>query len=137
MTPDNTPAVRLKRPGRLRGAWLSLRGEPTVPDQIRAEWAAWVLELEGVCDKLTAAAGRVYARDKRELDKALKRLAAVEAEADCECKDEPLTTVGTSGWNPEKRALNRRILAGRGVRIPEYSTVEQNGASDERSTEGE
>ncbi len=48
-----------------------------MPDQIRAEWAAWVLELEGVCVNLTAAAGRVYDRDKRELDKALKRLAAV------------------------------------------------------------
>jgi len=137
MTPDDTPAVRLKRPGRLRGAWLSLRGEPTVPDQIRAEWAAWVLELEGVCDKLTAAAGRVYARDKRELDKALKRLAAVEAEADCECKDEPVTTVGSSGWNPEKRALNRRILASRGVRVPMFTGPGENGASDERSTESE
>ena len=108
-----------------------------MPDQIRAEWAAWVLELEGVCDKLTAAAGRVYARDKRELDKALKRLAVAEAEAECECKETAVATVGVGGWNPAKRALNRRILAGRGVRLPELQTVDQNGASDERSTEGE
>lgn len=125
---------RLRRPGRLRAALLALSGAPVVPDQIRAEWAAWQLELEAVCDKISAAAARMVTRDKRDLKKALKRLA--ELEDDCGCKEEaPAQAPVYAGYNPEKVALNRKALAMRGVRIPGMPIPQENGHESGAETE--
>lgn len=125
---------RLRRPGRLRAALLALSGAPVVPDQIRAEWAAWQLELEAVCDKISAAAARMVTRDKRDLKKALKRLA--ELEDDCGCKEkEAAQPVGYGGYNPRKAELNRRVLAARGVKLPGMTPVQENGHEPGAETE--
>ncbi|MEN8176309.1 MAG: hypothetical protein ABFS23_11130 [Pseudomonadota bacterium] len=129
MTPDNTPKSPHKRAGRFRSALRALRGDTVLPDQIRAEWTAWQFELEALCDKLSAAAARLYQRDKRALDAAVKRVAELEAEADCGCADTaaPELSATGSGWSAEKRALNRSLLARRrALAVPQL----ENGRSD-------
>lgn len=107
-------------------------GHPVVPDQLRAEWAAWAMELENLCDKLTTAAARMLQRDRRELEK-------VTAERDQLLREkesgDPLHGFSgdlNSSYSPLKRQLNRRILAARGVNIPQA-----NGVSHEHGAEGE
>lgn len=131
---ERDESQRLRRPGRLRAALLALSGAPVVPDQIRAEWAAWQLELEAVCDKISAAAARMVTRDKRDLKKALKRLAQLED--DCGCKEEqPAQAPAFGGYNPAKAALNRRVLAARGIKIPGMTPGQENGHESGAETE--
>lgn len=128
---SHTPGTPLRRPSRLRMAVDALRGRPVTPDAIRAEWTAWQYELEALCDKLSAAANRMFTRDKRELDKALKSLAAMELERDCGCDDEAgATDVGTPSRWATKAALGRRYAASRGKPLPDLPIFEQeNGAA--------
>jgi len=122
MHPDKTRQRPPKHTSRLRSAWHALRGEPVVPESIRAEWVAWQFEFEAVLDKLSAAAARLYTRDKVALKVALKRLEELD-------QDTPAVPVAvaypTGGWNPAKRALNRQVLAMQGVRIPDTFGREQ------------
>lgn len=120
----NTPETRA--PGRFRAAWLALMGHPIVPTQIRAEWAAWQLELEAICDKIGAAASRNQTRHKRELDRALAELDEVKAEQATPSAPPELGF----GWNPQKRALNRQLLEARGKHLPT-----RNGVSHEHGVE--
>lgn len=123
----HTPETPLRRPSRLRGALLSLRGRPTVPDQIRAEWAGFLWEAEAVFDKIAAAANRLATRDKRDLDRALKRVQELELEHPCECDDQtgPAPIGGGYGWDPRKMVLNRKLLEAEGYAFPQV-----NGGSD-------
>lgn len=130
--PETGSETPLRRPGRLRAAWLALTGAPVVPDQLRAEWAAWAMELENLCDKLTTAAARMLQRDRRELEKVTAERDQLLREK--ESGDPVFGFVGGDGqssYHPAKRALNRKILAARGVSIP------HNGATNEHVTEGE
>lgn len=112
---------KLKRPGRLRAAWLALLGAPVVPDQIRAEWAGWAWELQGLCDNITAAAARMNTRAVRGLKKAEERIEELEAE--CGCHDEEPVTA--HGFSDRKRAIRRRLLAERGVDIDQLLTAKR------------
>lgn len=125
----------LRAPGRWRAAWQALMGRPVVPTQIQAQWAAAQLELEAVLDKITAATARQITRDKRELEKAQKRLR--ELEGDCGCGDgekaEPAARqrLGGSRYSPHKRELSRRVLAGRGIDLSrnggDHESTDQSG----------
>lgn len=129
----HTPATAPRRPSRLRNAWAGLVGRPVTPDAIRAEWCAWQYELEALCDKLGAAANRLFTRDKRELDKALKSLAALELERDCGCGGEASEVeAGTPSRWAAKAALGRRYAAARGRPLPPLPIFEpaENGAAD-------
>lgn len=117
MDPDETPQRPHKRTSRLRSAIDALRGAPTTPEAMRAEWVAWQFEFDSVLDKLSAAAARMYTRDKVELKRALKRIDELEADVEQEQAAAPL-----AGWNPDKIALNRRALALRGIRVPDFPT---------------
>ena len=132
MDPRDTPKRPQKGPGRLRSALAALRGEPVVPGAIRAEWTAWQWELEGLCEKVSLAAKRVYARDKAELDRALARVAELEG-------DQPFDEGGTaapsgSRWR-EKAELNRRYAALQGSTLPAAPTA--NGAGHVDGVEAE
>lgn len=110
-SPENASERILRRPGRIRTLFAVLAGAPVVPEQIRAEWAAWQLELEAICDKIGAAAARLQTRNKRELDRALAELAELKAERE----SDPAGIFGGDagaggGYSPMKRALNRRRL---------------------------
>lgn len=132
MDPDNTSESRPRRAGRLRAAFQALTGAPVVPSQIRAEWVGWQFELEGLCDKLTTTAARLYQRDKRALEAAEKRVLELEAAHPCGCEDAEVTgAVSTGGWNPAKRLLNRRVLAGRGMHPPEFANGGEDVGSDQ------
>jgi len=95
-----------------------------VPESIRAEWVAWQFEFEAVLDKLSAAAGRLYTRDKAALKAALKRIDELEADKPVDPIAEATAHYG-GGWNPAKRALNRQVLAMKGVRIPDTFGMEK------------
>lgn len=122
---------RLRRPGRVRAAWLALTGHPVVPDQLRAEWASWAMELENLCDKLTVAAARMLQRDRRELEKVTAERDQLLAEKESDVTGLSFSGDG-GGYSPLKRALNRRLLAGRGVSIPQANGVSNvDGAESE------
>lgn len=112
--------------------WLALTGAPVVPDQLRAEWASWAIELEDLADKVAKGAAKMLMRDRRELE-------AVTAERDelrgqLDARDAfGVPAVGAGGgYSPLKRELNRRLLAARGVNIPH-----SNGVSHVDGSEGE
>jgi len=125
MTPDKELGSAPRKPGRLSAAWQALRGAPVVPNQIRAEWTAWQFEFESLCDKLSAAAARLYQRDKKALDIALKKIEVLEAAIDDPCSDASGVVAAPGvpgvGWNPEKSAMNRLLLASRGIHIPQVN----------------
>lgn len=129
-TPETAAERRPRRPGRIRAALLALTGAPVVPDQLRAEWAAWALELEAMCDKITAAANRLNTRHKRELDRALEKLDEYKRRE--QAGDPLMQADGPSSYSPMKRMLNRRLLAARGVSIPTNG-----GGYDVDESEGE
>jgi hypothetical protein len=140
MDPDDShetaEKARRKRPGRIRSALRALAGQSVMPDQVRAEWVAWQYEFEAILDKLSAAAARQVTRDKRDLKKALKRLKELESEKDCGCGGGAAVAPAVSGsYSPEKRLLNRRILASRGITVPDLTP--QNGAGYEHGAESE
>lgn len=103
-------------------------GHPVVPEQIRAEWAAWQLELEAICDKIGAAANRLQTRHKRDLDKALAELEEYKAR---EANPLSASPAAAGSYSPVKRALNRRVLASRGVNIPNGGSPHVDGAETE------
>ena len=114
------PPDRPKRIGRLRAAWQALHGAPVVPSQIRAEWVAWQFELEGLCDKLTTTASRLYQRDVRALQAAQKRVVELEAGAEQQSGSGDQAVAG-DGWRmTEKRRLNRLVLASRNIEVPSF-----------------
>ena len=123
MDPDDTietPPEKPRRVGRVRAAWQALRGAPLVPSQIRAEWVAWQFELEGLCDKLTTTASRLYQRDVRALQAAQKRAVELEAAAEQQSGSGDQAAAG-DGWRmTEKRRLNRLVLASRGKEMPSF-----------------
>lgn len=134
MTPDKTPERPQRRSSRLRSAWQALKGEPVVPDAIRAEWVAWQFEFEAVLDKLSAAAARLYTRDKVALKAALKRLQELEDDVPQDGTGTASTPIAGS-WNPLKVELSRRVLAMRGQRVPTF--IHNGGENDVPGPEGE
>lgn len=135
MDPDSTVETPHRRPGRLRAAWLALQGAPVVPDAIRAEWTAWQWELEGLCEKVSLACKRVYARDKADLDKAMKRIAELEAGCGADALvDGPAPS---ARW-AQKGELARRWAALKGDVLPELPVPPPtNGDSHEHGPEAE
>jgi len=129
MTPQETFDKPLRRPGRLRAAWLSLRGRTIVEDQFRAEWQQHLLELSTVYDKLYGTVQRLYQRDKKALESAIsnhsKLLDGVE----------PSDAGGetASRW-ATKAELSRRAFALEGISIPRQPI---NGGENVATTEGE
>ena len=137
MEPDKTQETPHKRTSRLRSAWLALRGEPVVPQAIRAEWVGWQIEFENLLDKISSAAARAYERDRVKLKAAEKTIKELEAGAVANDNSEP-TADGWGGggtWHPQKRAMNRLVLQKRGIAIPESFTT--NGEANVPGTEGE
>lgn len=104
-----------------------------MPDAIRAEWVAWQLELESLCDKISAAASRLQSRHKRELDRVLEELEERKAR-EADAYQGVMGQVGP-GYSAHKRALNRQVLAMRGQTIPNFMPA--NGGADEPSAETE
>jgi len=136
MDPDETPKTRLKRTSRLLSAWQALMGAPTAPASMRAEWVAWQYEFEAILDKITAAVNRQYTRDKIELKKALKRIEELEQN---DPQGDPVELVASAyqggGWNPAKRLLNRRVLAMKGIKLPDTFEQEQNHVDGDQSSD--
>ena len=131
MTPDNSSETPVRRPSRLASAWMALRGDPVIPVAIRAEWAAWQFELEALCDKLSAAAARLYQRDKRVLDAAMKRISELESGTETAKAGPTGSEIDSSSagstWNPEKIALYRQARALTGTTVPNVNpTLESN-----------
>ncbi len=123
MDPDDiieTPPDKAKRVGRLRAAWQALHGAPVVSSQIRAEWVAWQFELEGLCDKLTTTAARLYQRDVRALQAAQKRVVELEAAAEQQSGRGEQAAAGDGSRMTEKRRLNRLVLASRNIEVPSF-----------------
>lgn len=120
MDPDNTLEMPVKRPSRLMSAWMALRGDPVVPVAIRAEWVAWQFELQGLMDKLSVCAARLYERDRRKLDAAMKRISELEAGVVTAETAPTGTDPSSSGasWNPAKIALYRAARALTGTHVP-------------------
>ncbi len=118
MDPDDTIEAPPRRPSRLRSLLQVLRGDPVVPVAIRAEWTAWQFELEGLCDKLTVCASRLYQRDVRKLDVAMKRIAELEAGVGASPDMAEVASGSASTWNPAKIALYRQARALTGTKIP-------------------
>jgi len=135
MDPNKTPEKRYKRTSRLRSALYALRGEPVVPESIRAEWVAWQFEFEAVLDKLSAAAARLYTRDKAALKAALQKLAEMDEQKAADPIAEITAHYG-GGWNPAKRALNRQVLAMKGIRIPDTITGGKPDEHGDQSIDG-
>ncbi len=98
-----------------------------MPNAIRAEWTAWQWELEGLCEKVSLAAKRVYARDKADLDRALARVA--ELEADPHVDEDGLTVASSSRWR-EKAELTRRWAALKGSTMPAVPSSNGEGHVD-------
>ncbi len=136
MDPDESPE-RPKKPSRVLSAWHALRGEPVVPVSIRAEWVEVQWQLEAILDKLSAAAARLYTRDKAELKKALKRLEELESTAPADGDAQrPEGLRGSGSWDPYKVELSRRAMALRGRRLPALPVPSQNGVPNVPSHEG-
>ena len=124
MDPDKSHEEAEKRPqapGRLRQTWHALMGRPVVPQAIRAEWAVWQIELENLCDKVTAAAARAYERDRTELRKAKKKIEELEARAAAGDVQGDGWDTDSGSWHPHKRAMNRLVLERRGVKLPAFT----------------
>lgn len=61
--------LQLERPpGRFRAAWLVLRGQPLVPQQIRAEWLEYQQIFDDVLQRLSAQLARQAKSEKRRLE---------------------------------------------------------------------
>lgn len=109
MDPDKTLESPETRPSRFGSAWMALRGDPVIPASIRAEWAVVQIQLQNLLDQITAAAARAYERDRVKLRQAQTRIEELEVAAQVHDVT-PDMPIGT-GWNPEKIALNRLIMA--------------------------
>jgi len=118
MDPDKTLERPVKRPSRLLSAWMALRGDPVVPVAIRAEWVAWQFELQGLMDKLTVCAARLYERDRVKLAAAMKRVDELEAGVGSADPEQVAPANAVSTWNPQKIALYRAARALTGTRTP-------------------
>lgn len=118
MDPDKTPEKRYRRTSRARSAWMALRGDPVVPESIRAEWVAWQFEFEAVLDKLSAAAARLYTRDKAALKAALKKLDEMD-QPDSQMTEPVASAHFGGGYSLAKRTLNRQVLAMKGISLPD------------------
>ncbi len=103
-----------------------------MPAAIRAEWTAWQWELEGLCEKVSLAAKRVYARDKAELDKALARVAELEGGHP---QDEDGHAAASGSRWAEKAELQRRFAALQGGALP--SAPERTENSHVNGAEGQ
>jgi len=121
MDPDKTPEVPQKSPGRVVSAWRVLRGQEIVPHAIRAEWVAWQIEFTNLLDKVSQAAARAYERDRVKLKEAEKRIALLESEAPAESATATPQGWSAGSWNPAKSELNRRALALRGLKMPNFN----------------
>ncbi len=119
MDPDKTLESPETRPSRLGAAWMALRGDPVIPASIRAEWAVVQIQLQNLLDQITAAAARAYERDRVKLRQAHTRIEELEVAAQ-DLHPTNGTPVGT-GWDPEKIALNRMLMAAEaGAPIPTF-----------------
>ena len=121
MDPHKTPETPQKRTSRFRSAIQALRGEPVVPQAIRAEWVTWQIEFENLLDKVSAAAARAYERDRVKLKAAEKRIKELESAAPDETGPDSFGGKAFGGsWNPAKTELNRIALSRRGLNVPQF-----------------
>ena len=74
--PQDPPGAPVASPGRLRSAWMVLRGTAVVPDAIRAEWAAYRFELDAILENLHRAISRQSAKTAHDLRARVKELEA-------------------------------------------------------------
>ncbi len=65
---EKSPPLFEPRYGRLRAAWLALRGERLVPQQIQAEWLEYQQIFESVLQRLSAQLARQARSEKLRIE---------------------------------------------------------------------
>jgi len=67
-SPEKSVPLLEPRYGRLRAAWLALRGERLVPQQIQAEWLEYQQIFESVLQRLSAQLARQARSEKLRIE---------------------------------------------------------------------